>query len=266
MRKLLIISIFSLFATGCSFVEITREDHAFRAEKNVPQRPELPFKNKEQLSRATALNLDKAEKVYYEGAEPKEKSAEIILKLAKKFISTLGINTDFDPSDPKSVEKVFSGIDEANAKIREQNAVLMEQIKQVNNEKAKIIRDKAKELEMKSKENSTLKTKLGSLWAWIMLIFWIIIIGVVVLIIFVPSLGIPLARRIWGATIGLTISAGKNTMKAVQEMRTELKEKVEKEHDENAKRHLDLLHSKLEKLQTPEEVAHIKKLKASKKL
>ena len=160
-KIILVLTIIMLSASGCSLLEIKQDKRAFRTERNLPQRPELPFENKEQLSRATALNLDNAEKVYFEGCEPKAEPAEILLKLSKKFISTLGINTDFDPNDPKSVEDVFKGVNEANKKIREQNAQLREDVRKASEEKAKIIRDKAAEM---AAMESGWKAKLGSLW------------------------------------------------------------------------------------------------------
>lgn len=267
MRKAIILLIL-LNIYGCSFIEVTRENTAFRAMKDIPQRPELPFKNKEQLSRAAALNLDKAEQIYYKGSKPESEPAKVLLQLAKKFISTLGINTDFDPTDPESIKKVLFGTDEANEELRKQNAVLLERIKEINNEKTKIIKDKAKEIQMKAKENSTLKTKLGSLWGWIMFIFWVIIIILVALAIFMPTLGIPIITKIWKMGIGLLASAGKNTMKAINEIRNSWKQEIQKAKINGDETKRNMFEEKLKELdrvlkskQTPEEKAFIKKLK-----
>lgn len=270
-KIILVLVVVMLSASGCSLLEIRQDKRAFRTERNLPQRPELPFENKEQLSRATALNLDNAEKVYFEGCEPKSEPADILLKLSKKFISTLGINTDFDPNDPESVESVFKGVNEANRKIREQNAQLREKVKEANAEKAKIIRDKAAEM---AAMESGWKAKLGSLWWWI----WVLVIALIALCIFFPAVGIPVAKFIMSKVYGVAVWAGKRTFNGLQEFKDTVEDEIKefkKKETENGglsdedktklvekEQLIERLKTTLHKHQHEEDKDLIKKLKA----
>ena len=266
-RNIILVIMMGLMISGCSLFKIVKDERHFRAERDLPQRPELPFENKEQLSRATALNLDKAEQVYYEGAEPKSKPANIILKLSKKFISTLGINTDFDPNDPKSIDTVFKGVDEANKKIREQNAQLMEDIKKANAEKAQIVRDKAAEL---ANHEAKWKLKWGNLWFWI----WFLIIALIVVSILFPPVGAFIMRWFMSATNWVA----HHTVSGIQEFRDNMKNEIntlkkKRSRINGAKRKeidaqlaekeaaLAKLDNSLHKHQTNEDKLHIKKIK-----
>lgn len=216
-RRLALIPLLAalLLTTGCSLFTIKQDKRSFREQRNLPQRPELPFENKEQLARASALNVDKAAKVYYKGTEAESDDAEIIWKLSLKFASTLGLNTDFDPTNPESIQKVFDGANEALRKEREQNAKLREDVAKANEEKAKIIRDKAAEI---ANHEAEWKLRLGNLWWWV--VFLAIALGA--LCFFFPAIGYPLVRMIFG---GIK-TAAHETFSALQSARARAKREI----------------------------------------
>jgi len=257
MRNKVLLIILIFFIQGCSFIEV-RKTYYRKDYGRKPQEKELSFTSKRALATGATLNNMTAAKVYYQGTEPQSKEAKILYDMSYRFMSLAGVKADFDPSDPESVAKIF---EEADRALEEKERIihqLKEDVKRYLQEKEKIVRDKEAELQAL---NNKWQVKLGNLWFWI----WVIIIGFIALIIFCPAIGIPLLSR----TVGLTLKAGKNTMKAIEAIRDKWKEeeRLAKERGdmkryEQIRKVREELESELHKAQSEEEKLHIKKLKA----
>jgi len=144
--------IIPFIVAGCSLVEV-QQQHYKPKIKDIPQEKELSFKSKQHLAAGASLQNVTAAKVYYKGTEPESKEAKILYDMSYRFLGLVGVNMDFDPSDPESVSKVFSEADNAIKEKDKNIHDLQEKVKKMNNDLATLnatTRDKIAEAKAES--------------------------------------------------------------------------------------------------------------------
>lgn len=221
--QLIIVISVSTILTGC-LITIKQDRRAYTPKGKLPTNKEIPFESKEALSRATVLNMEKAAKIYYTGTEPLSYDADVVMKLAYRFASTLGMNTDFDPNDPEAINKVLTGATDAAAKLREENHRLKEDVNRALEEKMKIERDKVAEVKAAEAEGARWKLSAKNLWFWL----WVTVFGLIALTFFFPTVG----GYIWKKLASGVFSGLKNVGQGVQAGRERLQEMINQTSDE----------------------------------
>jgi len=133
--KWLLTVLLAVTISGCSLVEV-QQRHYKPKIKDIPQEKELSFKSKQHLAAGASLQNVTAAKVYYKGTEAESKEAKILYDMSYRFLGLVGVNMDFDPSDPESISKVFSEADNAIKEKDKNIHDLQEQVKKMNNDLA----------------------------------------------------------------------------------------------------------------------------------
>lgn len=238
MKKLLIILV---LLSGCSVVSIDRSTY----EGKIPQEKELSFVSKEALATGATLQNVTANKIYYEGTDPKSKDAKTLLDMSYRFLGLVGVKMNFDPSDPESVSKVFEAADKA---LEEKDKNLHE---------LKIALKKAEDDRIVAEKKagtwlSRFKTGVYSLVGFIIFVL-------IVLLVLQVFTGIPfLTGLITGIRTFWKVSH--QTVKGIQEIRDKLKKKKE-EGDDRASDLLNEIDTILDKHQDAHVKSHIQKIK-----
>ena len=247
--------ILAVILAGCSLVNIERGGTLQKSTGKLPEDKELSFKSKEALATGATLQNVTANKVYYEGTEPKSESAKILLDLSYRFMGLVGINMDFDPSDPESVEKVFQEADKA---LEEKDKNIHDLKVQVDDLKTRM----AEEANYHKKEVEKHRSLAGTLWR----VIWSII-GIIAGVFVIAGLiqvftGIPLLSNLLPWVSKRIHSTAKQTVEGVQEIREELKKRAKNGDNEiTAEEALKLFDMTLEKHQDKGVKAHVRKLK-----
>lgn len=257
MKRIVLFCLLMLL-TGC-FDMVVKKD-TVRPDLEPPQEKSLSFQSKEALASGATLQNVTANKVYYEGTEPKSEEAKVLLDMSYRFMGLLGVRTDFDPSDPASVKAVFEKADKA---IEEKDRIiydLQEQVKEYNRKlvTAKEANDAA------VKEHKTFKEKV---WSWIWGIIGFVLLVVVILGLLQMFTGIPFLSGIAPWVMRRLHDTSKKTVAAIQEERDYWEDMAENggsdEEKTRAKGVLGHLNDTLEKHQktAPHVKSHIRKLK-----
>ena len=242
--------------TSC-LITIKEDRRAYTPKAKLATNKEIPFEDKEALARATVLNMEKAAKIYYTGTEPLSYDADVVMKLAYRFASTLGMNTDFDPNDPAAINKVLSGATEAASKLREENDRLKRDVNRALEEKMQVERDKVAEIKMAEQEGGRWKLSYRNLMFW----FWVLVGGLIALTVFFPTIG----TFLWKKLASGAVKGFHNVTQGVQAGRDRLKEIIAETKDDKEKATLEkafaIQEHYLHQNQTPETRNLIKKLK-----
>lgn len=233
-----------LLTSGCSFVSF--EKRFYKRDIDPVVKDELSFASKEALAAGATLQNQTAAEIYYKGTKPESKQAKILYEMSYRFMHLAGVNNNFDPTDPESVEKVFKEADNA---LREKDKTIHNlevRVKQQLEEMAardKLVRDKVAELE---DVEGKWRAKLGKIWYWIYTVAISIVVVIVGLGILQAWTGIPLLTGLFGG-IRLIFGAAKQTIKGVQTVRDELKHTIQNGGTEEEKAHAKKVLEKIDK-------------------
>ena len=239
MKRLLLILL--IFLTGCLDLNVDRSAY----EGKVPQEKKLSFKSTEALASGATLQNITANKVYYEGTEPKSKDAKTLVDMSYRFLGLVGVNMQFDPSDPESVKKVFAEADQAIE------------------EKDKNLHDLREQLQ-KAQEDHTKEKKRADSWfsrfkGGVYGLIGLIVAVLLTLLILQAVTGIPfLTGLITGIRTFWKVSH--QTVKGIQEIREKLKKK-KAEGDVRAEELLGEIDGVLDKHQDSGVKAQVRKIK-----
>ena len=207
-----LVAILVFVCSGCGDFVIGKRT-VLQEGGEIPQEKELSFKSKEALAAGATLQNVTAAQVYYEGAEPKSKEAKLLYDLSYRFLGLVGINMDFDPGDPASIQKVFEKADNA-LKERDKNLHdLKEQLKQ---------EQKAREVAEKERKGFAARV-WGAVWAILGAILGILVI----LALIEVFTGIPTISWILPWIQKRIRKTAHQTMKGVQVVRKELENDIE---------------------------------------
>ena len=228
---LLVATIF--LTVGCSFVEVVQHHYKSGLPEKLPQNKQLSFASKESLAAGATLQNMVAAKLYYQGAKPLSHDAEVLYEMSYRFLGLVGVNRDFDPNDPESIEEVFRDADNA---LKEKDKNLHELKVQVDNmvmelaTKTKIIKDKEAEMEAK---DGTWSARLGT-WKYIAsgLFIFILLIPIILLAIQlftgIPvftgfmQLAVPFVKNV----VAIGFNAAKQTAKSIDEWKDKWKKEI----------------------------------------
>ncbi len=249
-----VILIFVAIALGsCSVVSIKNDQYKKTTQK-IPQERELSFKSKEALAAGATLNSLKANQVYYEGVEAKSESAKILLDLSYRFLGLVGVNMQFDPSDPESVKKVF---EEADRALEEKDKIIHDLKEDVKEQQRQVAENKLK----REKAEKEALTWLGRLKKTVYGFVGLVIFVFLTLLIIQAITGIPVLTGLLGG-IRTFWKVSRQTVKGVQEIREKLKKQAK--NDPNAQDMLEEIDKTLDKHHDQHVKMAIKKMKNGK--
>lgn len=224
----------ALLVGGCGDLIVGRRT---ATGSGIIQEKELSFQSKESFAAGATVNLEKAAEVYYTGTDPKSETAHFIYQWAIRMVGVLGVNTQYDASDPDALKDVLGAgtkaLEEKNAQID----ALKRDVKAANEATAKA------------------EKKARGLWGWVKLLLWI---GIGLFVVQIIT-GIP----VFTGSIRILKRLGKQTTKGIQQFREDLKEKAA-QGDVAAKQTLDDLDTTLDAHQDDKVKARIRKIKNGK--
>jgi len=259
MLKIITISAASLLLFGCSLVSIGGGDTYKREIPSLPQEKSLSVEAIGSMASASTQINKVLNKVYYEGVEKLDPVVEFALQVSYHLAGWTGIfNKDIDITDPKQVKEFYAGLQKAEAEKLEQIADLREQVKKTQ----------AQALEQEKYRRTAeegYKTLSETVWSWI----WGIIsaiIGLLVLCGLIQAItGVPILTGLLPWVTRRLKKTAEQTVKGVQAVRNELKDKVRNGGSEEEKRLtaaiLERVDAILEASQDSGTRAHIMKIK-----
>jgi len=227
--RIWIASLLLVFLTGCfSFLTIEKGDVYRRDLEDIPQKGEMSFASKEALAAGATLQNKTAAKVYYEGTEPLSPDASILYEMSYRFLGLVGVNMDFDPSDPESVKAVFAEADKA---LEEKDGI----IHKLENDVQDFNRRLAEEQKIRKTKEEEAVTWRSRVWALV----WGVIsvaVGIVALAGILQTVtGIPFLKGLFGL-VKTMHATSKQTIAGVQEMREKLRAQAEASDNEEYRR------------------------------
>ena len=259
MRNLLLPIMLSLCLGGCLDLNVKKE--AVRPDLDSPEEGVMSFQSKEALASGATLQNVTANKVYYEGTEPKSEEAQLLLDMSYRFMGLLGVRTNFDPSDPESVKKVFEAADKA---VEEQDLIIDYLQREVKDYNRKLLDAKTK-TDAVSEGHKSFKCKV---WGFIWSLIGFVILVAVVLGALQMFTGIPFLSGVLPWVVRRAHSTSKQTVDAVQKVRDNLKQMAENGESEEtkalAKGVLGQIDSTLDSAQDAHVKDHIRKIKKGK--
>ena len=246
--KHIILIVLICLLPGCSLISVTQK-HYKNDQGTAPKEKLLSFESQEAMAAGATLNNVTAAEVYYKGTEPQSPQAKILYDMSYRFMAFIGVNNNFDPTDPESLKKTFEAADKA---IQEKDKNLAELRQAVDDYRTKlegekkIVRDK--EAEMKAQDGKW-SAKWGSLFYCFIGLLILIPVGAIVIQI---TTGVPLATGLFSGALKTFGKFTKQTVQGLEQFKKELAEtKVDasatNEEKEEAKYWLDALSNTLSK-------------------
>ena len=241
MRTLILI-VFLVGLTGCFDMHIGKKTAHDALVDGIPEKQDLSFQTKEDLSSLATANMQKAAQVYYEGTEAKSPESEFLWQASIRLAGILNINTNFDPNDPEALKGI---LDKGTKAIEEKN----QKIAQLEDD----VKDFQKKVLEAQEEYKQEKEKSGWLASWIRRLI-AIMVGLFVIQIIT---GLP----VFTGFLSFIKKGFKALVTGIQEFREDLKKKAA-EGDERAKEDLARLDGILDENQeNPKLKTYIKQIK-----
>ncbi len=248
MFKLFYLSVFLFFFSGCSLISVTQK-HYKRDDGPAPKEKLLTFDSQQAMETGATLNNAVAAKIYYKGTEAESPDSKIIYDMSYRFMNFLGVNNNFDLTDPEALKKTFERIDNASLEKDKNIADLRVEVDEYRNryeKETKIVRDK--EAEMKAQDGKW-SAKWGSLFYCFIGLLILIPVGAIAIQV---TTGVPLATGLFSGVLKTFGKFTKQTVEGLEQFKKELAEtKVDinatKEEKEEASYWLDALSSTLSK-------------------
>jgi len=212
-----------------------------RKMPELPQEKQISFQSTQQLAAGATVNLEKAAEIYYKGVAPLSDIAKFVYDWAIRMVGVLGINTEFDPSDPEQLKAVLDGGTKA---LEEKNQIIHDLKADVKKARDTALTERTSRVKAESRSAGFLT--------------WIKRLIVIAIILFVIQIftGIPIFT---GATKAMK-RLGKQTVKGIEEYREQLK-KDAAEGNAEAQHALDNLDTTLSRHQDEKVKKHVEKMR-----
>lgn len=218
----------------------------------MPSEKMMSFESSRALASGATLQSITANKVYYEGTEPKSADAQILLDLSYRFLGLLGVSMNsIDPADPEAVKKVFEQADKA---LEEKEKIIYD----LRAEVKKTTEDLASQKNLVMVKGKEVETWVSRFKKTVLGIIGFIVFITIVLFLIQIFTGIPVLTGVLGG-IRTFFKISKQTVKGIQEVREKLKQ--QSESDEGAKHILDMIDATLNKYQDEHVKSAIKRMK-----